>query len=231
MSCSIKICGITTIKDARMVTEAGADYLGVLVDVARSPRSLTVDKAREIFSYATIPVILLTFDLNTDQVVHIVSELNPFAVQLAGSETEEDVRTLKNILTCEIWKSLHIPISLHTEMIWYDFTGTISSFTDAGINRIILDSSVREGPTLHKGGTGCTFDWSLARKIKSRIKTFIFLAGGITPDNVQDALIQVNPDGIDLSSGVEISPGKKDPQLVKRLISIVRNTGTSYRTT
>jgi len=223
MSCSIKICGITAIEDAFMVSEAGADYLGVLVNVPRSPRSLKVEKASEIFSFANIPVILLTFDLPSDQVISLVRTLSPFGVQLAGNETEKEVGKLRKTLTCEIWKSLHIPAAKVEDARVHEIVGRINVFIEAGVDRIVLDSAVIKGAKMQKGGTGQSFNWSLAREINAQLKTFLFLAGGIKPDNVKDALLQVKPDGIDLSSGVEKSIGKKDPHLVKSLITTVKN--------
>lgn len=227
MSCSIKICGITTVEDALMVSEARADYLGVLVNVACSPRSLTVEKAREIFSSAKIPVILLTFDLTPDQMIGLAKILGPFGIQLAGNEAEEEVGKLRKALTCEIWKTIHIPAADVKKEKVNDIVKKINNFTEAGVDRIILDSAVTEGSKIQKGGTGQTFDWSLVRKIKAQLKTFIFLAGGITPDNVKKAIVQVNPDGIDLSSGVEESIGKKDPLLVNNLISTIKKAEIS----
>jgi len=223
MSCSIKICGITTIEDASMVSEAGADFLGVLVNVPRSPRSLTVEKARKIFSLSKIPVILLTFDLKADQVIKLVRALSPFGIQLAGNETEDEVGKLRKKLTCEIWKSLHIPAAEVEKEKVHDIVAKINYFIEAGIDRIVLDSAVIKGTKMQKGGTGQTFDWSLAKAISAQVEKFLFLAGGIKTDNVKDALLHVKPDGIDLSSGVEKSIGKKDPQLVKSLIATVRN--------
>lgn len=222
MSCSIKICGITNVEDASMVSEAGANYLGVLVSVPNSPRSLTAEKARVIFSLSKIPVILLTFDLKSDQIIELVKTLSPFGVQLAGNETEEEVRELKKKITCEIWKSLHIPADVEKKRV-HGIVAKINDFIEVGVDRIVLDSAVIKGTKMQKGGTGQTFDWSLAREINAQVEAFLFLAGGIKPDNVKEALLQVKPDGIDLSSGVEKSIGKKNPQLVKSLIAHVKN--------
>ena len=154
--------------------------------------------------------------------IDLVNELTPFGVQLAGNENEKDVNNLSELLDCEIWKTLHIPADGTSETDIHHALDKIRSFTEAGADKIILDSSVKQGTSMQKGGTGQSFDWSLARRIKEKATTFLFLAGGIKPDNVRDALMQVNPDGIDLSSGVEGSVGKKDPQLVRRLIDAVR---------
>lgn len=227
MPCSIKICGVTNVADALMISEAGADYLGVLVNVACSPRSVTVEKAKKIFSSVKIPAILLTFDLESDQVIDLAGSLSPFGVQLAGNETEEEIREIKKTLSCEIWKTLHIPAANLKEVMVSDIVKKINSFTETGVDRIVLDSVVIKGNTMQQGGTGHTFDWSLAREIKAQVKTFLFLAGGIKPDNAKDALLQVNPEGIDLSSGVEKSVGKKDEHLVKSLIANVKNVKVS----
>jgi phosphoribosylanthranilate isomerase len=227
MSCAIKVCGITTIEDALMADEAGADFLGVIVNVASSPRSLAVNEAKEIFSCPNIPIILLTYDMPTDKVAVLVSELSPFGVQLAGNETVVDIRMLRKSLNCEIWKSLHLPVTENEEIEIDDIVNKITAVKEAGIDRIILDSTVKTGSTVQKGGTGLPFDWSLASAIRKKARSFLFLAGGIKPENVKQAITQVNPDGIDLSSGVEKSVGKKDLQLVNKLITTVRETETS----
>ena len=223
MSYSIKICGITNKEDALMVSEAGADCLGVLVNVPSSPRSLTVEKAKEIFTSSKLPAILLTFDLKSDQVIDLARELTPFGVQLAGNENEKDVTSLKKLLGCEIWKTLHISAEGTSKIEIHNALDKIRTFTEAGADKIVLDSYVKKGTKLQKGGTGQSFDWSLAKEINDMAKTFLFLAGGIKPDKVRDALMQVHPDGIDLSSGVEVSVGKKDERLVRSLIDAVRN--------
>ena len=227
MSCAIKVCGITTIEDALMADEAGADFLGVIVNVASSPRSLAVNEAKEIFSCPNIPIILLTYDMPTDKVAVLVSELSPFGVQLAGNETVDDIQMLRKSLNCEIWKSLHLPVTENEEIEIDDIVNKITAVKEAGIDRIILDSTVKTGSTVQKGGTGLPFDWSLASAIRKKARSFLFLAGGIKPENVKQAITQVNPDGIDLSSGVEKSVGKKDLQLVNKLITTVRETETS----
>ena len=226
MSCSIKICGVTTGEDALMVSESGADYLGVLVNVSRSPRSLTREKAKKIFNIARIPVVLLTFDLPSEEVIELGRALKPFAIQLAGNETEKNVREIVQAIDCEIWKTLHIPVVEWNKLKVADVLEEINNFSEAGIGRIVLDSVVMKGEKLQKGGTGKTFDWSLAGKITAQVKNFIFLAGGIKTDNVKEAILQVKPGGVDLSSGVENFPGKKDLNLVKRLINTVRDIET-----
>lgn len=222
MSCKIKICGVTNREDALMVSESGADYLGVLVEVPGSPRSLSREIAGEVIAAARIPVLLLTFDLLPDRLIKLARELRPYGVQLAGNEAEQEVKVLKDRLTGEVWKSLHIPVGEGMNSIINETVDKIVTFTEAGADRIVLDTAVVKGTKVEKGGTGQTFDWSIAREIKSKVNACIFLAGGLKPDNIKNALRQVNPDGIDLSSGVEKSPGRKDEALVKSVIAAVR---------
>lgn len=229
MSCSIKICGITNVEDALIAEEAGADYLGVLVDVPRSPRSLTLARAKGIFVNSKKPVVLLTFDLAPERVIELGVKLKPFAIQLAGNETEKEVGKLRKTVSCEIWKTLHVPAAGEKKVKINDIVRKIDNFAEAGVDRIVLDSEVIKSGRMQKGGTGRTFDWFLAREIKDQVEKFIFLAGGISPENVEDAILQVNPDGIDLSSGVESSPGKKNPHLVRSLIDNVKNTELSVQ--
>ena len=222
MSCLVKICGITNPEDAAMVSEAGADYLGVLVNVHQSPRSVTPETARTVCAASTVPVIVLTFDHPLDQVLSLIAFLRPAGIQLAGNETVDYVMKLRNEAPCEIWKSLHIPAGDTPKMTTLPLQESIDHYSRSGVDKIVLDSVALKKSKVLKGGTGQTFDWTEVKKIKKGVHPFLFLAGGINPRNVTDALVQVDPDGIDLSSGVEKSPGKKDRQLVKELMYLIR---------
>ncbi len=228
MTCAIKICGVTAKDDVYLLAKAGVDYLGVLVDVASSPRSVNLATARQIVSVSNIPTVILTFDHEIEQVREIVRTIHPFAIQLAGNETEDYVAILRKELSCELWKSLHIPLSSNQKLNPDTIAKEISNLVRVGVDRIVLDSAVAKGSKIQKGGTGKVFDWSLALAIRKRVDTFIFLAGGLNPANITEALLQVSPDGIDLSSGVESSIGKKDPRLVKELVRTVREIGQNH---
>ena len=224
MSCLVKICGITNPEDAAMVSEAGADYLGVLVNVHHSPRSVTPETARTVSAASTVPVIVLTFDHRLDQVLSLIEFLRPAGIQLAGNETVDYVKKLRNEARCEIWKSLHIPAGDTRKMTTIPLPESIDHYSRIGVDKIVLDSVAIKKSKVLKGGTGQTFDWTEVKKIKQNVHPFLFLAGGINPRNVTDALVQVDPDGIDLSSGVEKSPGKKDQHLVKELMYNIKKS-------
>lgn len=230
MSYLTKICGITTSDDARMVASAGADYLGVLLNVERSPRSVTDATAKTIVSASSVPVIMLTFNHPPDQVLEAIKAVQPAGVQLAGSETEDYIVKLRKKITCELWKSLHIPASDSTDINMHQLIQTIQRLHQLGVDKIILDSAVIKDRTVHQGGTGKCFDWSLAKAVKCQVpQVCLFLAGGITPLNVTDALKEVSPDGIDLSSGVEKTVGKKDPELVSLLMANIKKREASLQ--
>ena len=224
MSFLTKICGITNVDDAVMVGNAGADYLGVLVDVECSPRSVNRTIAKQVVSVSSVPVIILTFNHQIDQVLESVEFLQPAGVQLAGNENEEYVQMLREKINCEIWKSLHVPVSDGADEVDSGkVIQNIEILNNLGVNKIILDSAVRSNNAIQQGGTGKSFDWSLAQLLKKQLPdVFLFLAGGINPDNITEALSKVSPDGVDLSSGVEEAVGKKNPALVNLLMEKIR---------
>jgi len=218
MTCSIKICGITSVADARMLSDSGIDYLGVLVTVRQSPRSVDVATAAAIVAAATVPVVALTYNHPIDDVLQMVRRVQPAGIQLAGTEPEHYIAALRDRVDVALWKTVHLPASDAGEVAADELARLIDHFSAIGIDRVILDTVITRGPCEMRGGTGERCDWSIAALIKQRVNMFLFLAGGITPENVRDAVRQVHPDGIDLSSGVERSRGKKDPALVRRLI-------------
>lgn len=230
MSYLTKICGITSIDDALMVSSAGADYLGVLVNVPQSPRSVNQITAAEIVTDSNLPVIILKYNHDSELVLDDIKTVQPAGVQLAGNENEDYIIQLREKITCELWKSIHISTSDSSSINSDELIETIQSYHKRGADKIILDSAVRKEGTVHQGGTGQCFDWSLAKKVKEHLPDVcLFLAGGINPDNITDALLQVSPDGIDLSSGVEAAVGKKSPELVKRLITNIKNLEASLQ--
>ena len=230
MSYLTKICGITNVDDARMVSKAGADYLGVLLNVGRSPRSVDQATAQEIVNASNLPVIILTFNHDPDQVMADIKALQPAGVQLAGSEDEDYIIQLREKITCELWKSIHVSTADTARINSDALIKTIQSYHQLGVDKIILDSAVRREGKVYQGGTGQCFDWSLATTVKEQLpEVCLFLAGGINPDNISEALLQVSPDGIDLSSGVEAVVGRKNTELVNLLMTNIKNLEASLQ--
>lgn len=222
MSCSVKICGITSADDARMVSANGIDYLGVLVNVSQSPRSVGIEKASEIIAASQVPSIVLTYNHVIDDVLLLEQALHPAGIQLAGNEDEQYIASLRDMTEVELWKSVHLPPADASPDVSAALAARINRLAQVGINRFVLDTVLIRGKVELRGGTGQQCDWTLAAHIRSQVDAFLFLAGGINPGNVCDALLKVRPDGVDLSSGVEVAVGKKDPALVANLVDTIR---------
>ena len=194
-----KVCGLTRAQDVKIVYENGALY-GGLIFVEHSKRCVSLRQAQELVTTAPLRFVGVFQNQEIDFIAKIASQLQLYAVQLHGAETEAFITALRQQLpkNTQIWKA----ISVNTEsQSAVDFTN------DLNVDRYIFDSQTAN----QQGGTGKTFDWSL---IPENLKHKIILAGGISPNNVEQA-IQQNCLGLDLNSGVESSEGVKDQEKVR----------------
>ncbi len=191
----LKICGITTLEDARYAAGALADYIGFIF-YEKSPRYITPGDAAEIIGWIEGPRKIGVFvNLPASQINKIVDQTGIDLVQLHGKETPEDAAEIKVpvIKAFRIRGQNDIP-SLREEM--HNWNRTAGYY--------LFDT---KNDKLH-GGTGKAWDWSLIKHLSPE-KPF-FLAGGITSENVAEALFTGRPYAIDLSSSIEESPGVKD---------------------
>lgn len=200
----IKICGIRDAAAARAAADAGADAIG-MVFVPRSPRHVTMDQAREILAAlpAFVEAVGLFVDKPIEQVLDIAHDLCLGAVQLHGSETPAEIAEL---VPLRVIKSLPFSADLPSQLPqWRAACGVLIDTPSLGA----------ELP----GGGGRVFDWAAlaAMKLDS-----IVLAGGLTPDNVGQAVRTVHPYAVDVSSGVESSRGVKSHDLIRRFCDAVR---------
>lgn len=210
MTVKIKICGITCREDAQTAREYGADYIGIIVNIAGSRRSVSTLQAVEIVSVIPLSVLLMEGQLTTIETA--LRHIKPHAVQLIGQFTPRDIQRLKGATDVKIWKTVHVPRRGHDAT--QELEHQIDELQQAGIDAIVLDTLVPG----HKGGTGQTCDWHSAAAIVQTVELPVFLAGGLTPENITQALSVVNPFGVDVSSGVESSPGCKDHEKILRFI-------------
>lgn len=181
-----KICGLTRAEDARAAQGAGATH-GGLVFAPGSPRALTLARAAEVRSAAELDWVGVFVDEEPGRVVARARELDLAAVQLHGDESPAVVRDLRARVSCEVWKAVRVDRA-------------IPSREATGANRLLLDGA--------KPGEGRPFDWSL---LESHDETgSLLLAGGLTPENAARAAA-FETFGLDVSSGVESAPGRKDP--------------------
>lgn len=199
----VKICGITSVDDARTVVDAGADALG-LVFYAASPRSVTMEQAREIALAAGPFTVVTGLFVNADPefMAAVLAKVPLQLLQFHGDETPD---------YCESFQRPYMKaIRMRPEL---DVMAAIASYP--GASGILLDA-YRPGVP---GGTGETFDW--ARVPQSSTKPII-LAGGLTPANVAEAINATHVYGVDVSGGVESAPGKKDHGKITSFINNAR---------
>ena len=199
----IKICGITSLGDAQVAHLAGADAIGLMM-YKNSSRYLDLLKAREIYDSINQQVqVVLVFVDQSEECVNECLDLMPNAIaQFHGSETPEYCRSFKK----DFIKAISIREEFNLEAAYEEFSG---------VKILLLDSY---NPVTF-GGSGNKFNWDL---IQNRHKLPFIPAGGLNPDNVIEALDGINCTGVDISSSVESSPGKKDPYKVQTFINKVR---------
>ena len=218
---SVKICGITSIHDARLAADAGANYVGVLVDVAVSQRTRSATQAAEIASESPIPTVLLMYNRTTSDIQEIVSQIRPFAVQLLGQESPQQVEELSDTVPCQLWKSVYLPAGSPENVDLPAVRAEMRAYRDAGADFLLFDSVDMSLEKPRYGGTGKTCDWNVAAELISGSPLPVFFAGGIRPENVKAAIEMIRPHGIDLCSSVEASKGIKDPRKLEQLMEQV----------
>ncbi len=220
--CKVKICGTTSIHDACLAADAGANYSGVLVEVASSERSLTTTQAVEIANGSPIPTVLLLYNRTTSDIQEKVRQIQPFAVQLLGQEPPQHVEKLKRVVTCQLWKSVYLPAGSPENVDMQAVRAQMQAYCDAGADFLLFDTVDTSIDPPRYGGTGKTCDWHVAAELIADSPLPVFFAGGIRPDNVKDAIETIKPHGIDLCSGVEASKGVKEKQKLERLMEQVK---------
>jgi len=204
MPVKIKICGMTRLADIRAAVAAGADAIG-LVFVPASPRCVTFEKARKLAEVVPegVELVGLFMDAPTEMVSACCRQVPLTALQFHGLESNDECRQfgLPWVKTVAMGGEQN-PASLFDT--WPDACALLLDGHAAG----------------EQGGQGKVFDWLSAPQIMQKI----ILAGGLNSDNVGIAIEQVKPWAVDVSSGVEAAPGKKDIQLMKRFCNEVRAT-------
>jgi phosphoribosylanthranilate isomerase len=202
----VKICGITNWTDARRAIDAGAQFLGFNF-YPPSPRYIEPAAARRIVRRLPKHVSAVGVFVNEpeDKVLAIARRVGLDYLQLHGEESPESVARLKRKFP--VIKAIRVRGSFRPAQL--------ASFRRA--SALLLDGFDRR----RHGGTGKTFNWNLARG--SKVVSRIFLAGGLTPENVADAIHIAHPYAVDVCSGVESQPGRKDPALIVALMWAVRS--------
>jgi len=204
----VKICGITNLDDALAALEAGADLLGFNF-YTRSPRYVSPAEARRVIE--SLPggvecVGVFVNESTPEEVVRVARASGVGAVQLHGDESPDYCRALEGLTTI---KALRVGPGFAVETTAGYPTDTVL------VNAYVVGEW---------GGTGHTFDWTLARRTREAVPK-LFLAGGLRPENVAEAVAAVRPYAVDVCSGIETSPGRKSLPLMRRFVERVKNSG------
>src|SRR5581483_5266891 len=206
MSTIVKICGITSVADGLAAAAAGADAIGLMF-YEQSPRFVTLDSAAKISRELPPSVIKIGVFVNApaETVSRAIGECALNLLQFHGDESPAFCRQFP-VMTIKAFR-IRDAASLRT-------------LPDYDTSAWLLDASVPD----RLGGTGATFNWDLAVQA-NQLGRPIFLAGGLTPENVADAVRKVRPYAVDVSSGVESAPGKQDPQKMRDFIHAAKSAG------
>lgn len=213
----VKICGITNLEDALFAAAAGADYLGFIF-YPPSKRSVDITTAKEIVTRLRTkpdcPILVGVFVNETAvSIANILDAINLDLAQLSGEEPPSLIGDVNSKVYGRCYKALR-PASFseaEADAEWY--LPPAPNLPRPPAPQLLIDTY---HPTL-RGGTGETGDWSLSAKLAQTIPN-LMLAGGLNANNVAAAVRQVRPFAVDVASGVEASPGKKDPALVHAFI-------------
>jgi phosphoribosylanthranilate isomerase len=197
----IKICGIKTVDDALAAMEAGADLIGFNF-YPKSPRYIDVGICRDIMfvmrRYGHVQYVGVFVNAPVEQILATMDTCGLALAQLHGDETSE----MLNVLEGKAFKA---------------FRGDVNpNLIVKGEPAFLIDAAVKDS----YGGTGMKADWSTAAELAKKHQ--FLLAGGLTPENVADAIRQVKPWGVDVASGVESEPGKKDAAKMSAFVKAVR---------
>jgi phosphoribosylanthranilate isomerase len=227
----VKICGNTNLEDAALAAELGADAVGFVF--APSNRQVTAEQVAAITPHLPDGVerVGVFYSRNAEEIAQIASDAGLTAVQLHGGLDEALLERLAERFAggVRIIQTLHWTVgqqpTVAGESSAVQLAAEIKQVAAQGIaDRVLIDSKVGTAG----GGTGVAFDWVAARHlfIAAPSNVRLIVAGGLRPENVAHAISQLGPWGVDVSSGVEASPGRKDPAQIKRFIENARGAET-----
>jgi phosphoribosylanthranilate isomerase len=210
MPTEIKICGLSEAESVDAALEAGADLLG-FVFFAKSPRNIAPDRAAALAERARgrATIVALTVDAEPAFLADLVGTVRPDLLQLHGRESPERVEAIRRDTGLPVMKAIGIASAADLDRVRdYPFAETL-----------LLDAKPPEDAT-RPGGNGAAFDWTLLRNFRDARPWL--LSGGLDAANVAAALAATGAPGVDVSSGVESAPGRKDPPMIRDFIAAVR---------
>lgn len=219
----VKICGLTNLEDAQVAAAAGADYLGFIF-YQESKRAISVEAAKPLIAglrnsiagLGQVPLLVGVFVNETPEFVSSVLEACDLDLaQLSGDEPASDVRSPGSPLARRVYRAIRPSAPSEAMTMAEEFAPSPAQMSLTGPD-LLLDSY---HPNL-RGGTGRVADWDIARSLAGQMR--LMLAGGLTPSNVSEAIQHVRPFAVDVASGVEASPGRKNHDAVRAFIRASR---------
>ena len=206
MNIKIKICGITSVYDGRMVSSFPIHAIG-LNFVKRSKRKISIKTAKEIIDRIPplVEPVLVFEDEKIGEVMYISNTLGVNTIQLHGFET---------VSYCQDLKRFNRQLKIIKAFPTKETSASVLNAYKRVCGCFLLDSYDRSG---HMGGTGKPSDWQTAQEIVQKTKMPVILAGGLNPENVASSVKRVKPYGIDINSGVESRIGRKDESMMEKL--------------
>lgn len=209
-----KICGITRVKDVHAVANAGCDAIG-FVFYPPSPRHVTLEQAEILIRAvpAYVQAVGLFVNSHADEIQAILNKVPLDILQFHGDETPEQCQAIAQQVGRRWYKAIQVQPDL-------DVIAEIQRYQNAGASAVLLDAW---HPDL-KGGTGHSFDWDTFPKLNIPL----ILAGGLNPDNIEQAILTTQAYAVDVSGGVESAKGIKDQQLIERFMQGVHRGSAKY---
>jgi phosphoribosylanthranilate isomerase len=211
MSIKTKICGIRTPEALDAAIAGGADYIG-LVFFAKSPRNISVADAARLAKAARgkAAIVALVVDADDAQLAEIAQHVRPDFLQLHGHESVARVQSIKRRAGASIIKAIAVETAADA--------GRSQDF--AGVADMILFDAKPPKDAILPGGNGVAFDWRALESVRGKLD--FMLSGGLTLDNVTEAIRATGARAVDVSSGVESAPGVKDAELIRRFLHAVK---------
>jgi phosphoribosylanthranilate isomerase len=208
----IKICGLSTPETLDVALGAGADLVG-FVRFPKSPRHVSLDLGHRLSLQAKgrAQRVVLLVNPGDEDIAQAIEAINPDLIQLHGSETPERVAEIRAMIKRPVMKAVGIAEPSDLKALT-PYAG--------GVDRILLDAKPPRTANALPGGNGLAFDWRLLNGLDPKLS--FMLSGGLTPDNVAEAIRLTKSQAVDVSTGVESGPGLKDPARIEAFIRAAR---------
>ena len=212
-----------TPEDIELAALYGADAVGFITEIPESPRKLDSDAAAALISKVPkcLDSVMVIMPENSSRALELIEKVRPDIVQIHSSLSSAELEAIREKTDIPIIKTLSVPAGMGSSKIQSlvnRLLKDVRALEESGsVDSVLLDSGIA-GKT---GGTGCVHDWDLSKRIAEETELPLILAGGLKPENVQEAIRVVSPYAVDTASGVE-TLGKKDAVKIRTFIEEVR---------